>query len=161
MSDEPMPERRFLGVVEVDSGTLLIGDPTYCLPRAEDRKPGIDYQAVIDAPLRLGAATREAARTAARAVRRRRHVPGVRGALRGRRGRARHDLSGRALAEVLHAFVQQRCPGHVFHYEEARVALERTGVDVRGTGSVTRAALAATTDLFEHIPEKRGYWRWK
>ncbi len=50
MTIEPNPERRFLGVVEVDSGTLLLGDPMYCLPRATSLKPGIDYQAVIDAP---------------------------------------------------------------------------------------------------------------
>jgi hypothetical protein len=42
-------EHRFLGTVEVDSGTLLIGDPGYCLPRAEDGTPGIDYAAVIAA----------------------------------------------------------------------------------------------------------------
>ena len=36
--------RRFLGVVEVDSGTLLVGDPIYCLPRAKDGKSGIDYE---------------------------------------------------------------------------------------------------------------------
>ena len=53
MSDEPMPERRFLGVVEADSGTLLLGDPAYCLPHAERGKAGIDYRAVIDAPLEL------------------------------------------------------------------------------------------------------------
>ena len=43
-------ERRFFGVAEVDSGTLVIGDPAYLLPSAERGKPGIDYQAVIDAP---------------------------------------------------------------------------------------------------------------
>ena len=43
------PERRFLCVVEVDSGTLLVGDPSYCLPQAEQERPGIDYQRVIDA----------------------------------------------------------------------------------------------------------------
>jgi len=53
MTGEREPERRFLGVVDVDSGTLLIGDPAYFLPRAADEKPGIDYQAVIDAPLVL------------------------------------------------------------------------------------------------------------
>lgn len=45
-----MTERKFLGVIEVDSGTILIGDPAYLLPSARDRKPGVDYQAVIDAP---------------------------------------------------------------------------------------------------------------
>lgn len=42
-------ERRFLGMVEVDSGTLLIGDPTYVLPRAATRRAGVDYQEVIEA----------------------------------------------------------------------------------------------------------------
>ena len=46
---EPVKERKFLGVVEIDSGTLVIGDPAYLLPSAKDAKPGIDYQAVIDA----------------------------------------------------------------------------------------------------------------
>ena len=45
-----MTERRLLGWVEVDSGTLLIGDPVYVLPRASDGKPGVDYQAVVEAP---------------------------------------------------------------------------------------------------------------
>ena len=43
-------ERRFLGMVEVDSGTLLLGDPLYCLPRAKDGTPGIDYESIIGAP---------------------------------------------------------------------------------------------------------------
>jgi hypothetical protein len=42
--------QRFLGVIEVDSGTLVIGDPAYLLPDVRDAKPGVDYQAVIDAP---------------------------------------------------------------------------------------------------------------
>jgi hypothetical protein len=49
MDVEPTLERRFLGVVEVDSGTLLVGDPGYCLPRAKDGKPGIDYESIIGA----------------------------------------------------------------------------------------------------------------
>src|SRR5262249_40556734 len=40
----------FLGMVEVDGGTLVIGDPGYMLPRASQHRPGIDYQAVINAP---------------------------------------------------------------------------------------------------------------
>ena len=44
-----MKERKFLGVIEIDSGTVVIGDPAYLLPSAERSKPGIDYQAVIDA----------------------------------------------------------------------------------------------------------------
>ena len=47
---EPELERRFLGMVEVDSGTLIVCDPVYCLPHAASGKPGIDYQAVIEAP---------------------------------------------------------------------------------------------------------------
>ena len=43
-------ERKFLGVVEVDSGTLILGDPAYCLPDAERGKPGIDYELVVAAP---------------------------------------------------------------------------------------------------------------
>lgn len=50
MDVEPALERRFLGVVEVDSGTLLLGDPAYCLPRARDGTPGIDYESIIGAP---------------------------------------------------------------------------------------------------------------
>jgi hypothetical protein len=49
MDAEPTLERRLLGVVEVDSGTLLVGDPAYLLPRAEDGTPGIDYASVIGA----------------------------------------------------------------------------------------------------------------
>ena len=37
-------------MVEVDSGTLVVGDPGYLLGRASRGKQGIDYQAVIDAP---------------------------------------------------------------------------------------------------------------
>lgn len=55
MNATPVPERRFLGMVEVDSGTLLLGDPMYCLPQAERHKPGIDYEAVIRASDELGA----------------------------------------------------------------------------------------------------------
>jgi hypothetical protein len=43
--------RKFLGVIEIDSGTLVVGDPAYLLPRAEDGKPGVDYQVVIDSGL--------------------------------------------------------------------------------------------------------------
>jgi hypothetical protein len=42
-------ELRLLGYVEIDSGTLLVGDPGYVLPRAADGRTGVDYQAVIDA----------------------------------------------------------------------------------------------------------------
>jgi len=46
---EPAVERQFLGVVEVDSGTLVISDPAYCLPHQDRDKPGVDYEAVISA----------------------------------------------------------------------------------------------------------------
>jgi hypothetical protein len=49
MDVEPALQRRFLGVVEVDSGTLLVGDPIYCLPRAKDGTQGIDYESIIGA----------------------------------------------------------------------------------------------------------------
>jgi hypothetical protein len=70
-------------------------------------------------------------------------------------------LSGRALAEALYAFVKVRYPGQVFDYEGARLGLEATGVDVKGTGDITRAALRSATDLFEHVPGRDGQWRWK
>lgn len=50
VDDDETLERRFVGVVEVDSGTLLVGDPLYCLPEAARGRPGIDYAAVIAAP---------------------------------------------------------------------------------------------------------------
>jgi hypothetical protein len=40
-------QRRFLGMVEVDSGTLLLGDPAYVLPRVSLDAPGVDYQEVV------------------------------------------------------------------------------------------------------------------
>lgn len=52
----PEVQRRFLGVVEVDSGTLLIGDPAYVLPRLEDARAGVDFQTVIDTQLELNGA---------------------------------------------------------------------------------------------------------
>jgi len=50
VDDGEVLERRFLGMVEVDSGTLILGDPLYCLPRAKDGTPGIDYRSIIGAP---------------------------------------------------------------------------------------------------------------
>ena len=70
-------------------------------------------------------------------------------------------LSGRALAEALHDFVRVRYPAGEFHYETAREELEASGVQVRGTGNTTRAVLVAATDLFESVPDRRAYWRWK
>ncbi len=40
-------ERRIIGVIEVDSGTVVVGDPAYTLPSVEDGKAGIDYSAVL------------------------------------------------------------------------------------------------------------------
>jgi hypothetical protein len=50
---EPMVNRQFLGVVSVDSGTLIISDPAYCLPHIERDKPGVDYEAVVAADTSL------------------------------------------------------------------------------------------------------------
>jgi len=49
-------ERKFLGVVEVDSSSLVIGDPGYFLPRKETDAPGVDFQAVLDADAPLDGA---------------------------------------------------------------------------------------------------------
>lgn len=42
-------KRVFLGILEVDSGTLVIGDPAYLLLSLMDGKSGVDYQAVLEA----------------------------------------------------------------------------------------------------------------
>ena len=42
-----MIDRRFLGYVEVDSGTLLVGDPVYLLRGESDGRPGVAYEAVL------------------------------------------------------------------------------------------------------------------
>jgi hypothetical protein len=42
-------ESKFLGVVEVDSGTLLVADPAYVLPSSERSKAGVDYSTVDEA----------------------------------------------------------------------------------------------------------------
>ena len=70
-------------------------------------------------------------------------------------------LAGRALAKALHDFVRVKYPAGEFHYEVAREELEATGVQVRGTGETTRTALESATDLFERVPDRRAYWRWK
>src|SRR4051794_39986907 len=51
----PAVERRFLGVIEIDSGTLLLGDPLYCLPDRAHGRAGIDYAVVVAAPNEPGA----------------------------------------------------------------------------------------------------------
>src|SRR5947207_1744360 len=47
----PVIERKCIGLVGVDSGTMVLGDPTYLLSSREQSKHGIDYQEVIDAPI--------------------------------------------------------------------------------------------------------------
>jgi len=42
-----MTEMRYLGQVEVDSGTLVIGDPCYLLGRAAEGRLGVDYETVL------------------------------------------------------------------------------------------------------------------
>lgn len=36
-----------IGIVEVDSGLVMISDPAYLLPRAEDKRLGVDYSVVL------------------------------------------------------------------------------------------------------------------
>ena len=40
-------ERRVIGIVEVDSGMVIVSDPAYVLPRAEFDKPGTDYEVTL------------------------------------------------------------------------------------------------------------------
>ena len=47
--EEEEGEWRFLGIVQVDSGTLVVGDPTYLLPDRERGKSGLDYEVVTSA----------------------------------------------------------------------------------------------------------------
>lgn len=49
--------RRRLGVIEVDSGTLLVADPSYVLPHRKSGKPGIDYAEVVAVPMSEDAAS--------------------------------------------------------------------------------------------------------
>lgn len=44
-----MVERKYLGVVDVDSGTLVVGDPGYVLARKASATEGLDFQTVVDA----------------------------------------------------------------------------------------------------------------
>lgn len=44
-----MIDRRLLGYVEVDSGTLLVGDPMYVLRHEADGRTGVDYETVLEA----------------------------------------------------------------------------------------------------------------
>ena len=41
---------RFLGLVEVDSGTLVLGDPVYLLRSERDGRAGVDWDTVLEAP---------------------------------------------------------------------------------------------------------------
>jgi hypothetical protein len=47
--EESELETKFLGLVEVDSGTLLVADPAYVLPNTERGKLGVDYSAIFEA----------------------------------------------------------------------------------------------------------------
>ena len=75
------------------------------------------------------------------------------------------ELSGRALSDAVHAFVQERYPkDRVFHYEQAKEALMKTGVRIKGTatGPTMRKALVGSPDRFEIATSHgRGWWRWK
>lgn len=51
MAREDTTQRRLLGVVDVDSGTLLVGDPAYVLPDADAGKTGVDYAEVVAVPM--------------------------------------------------------------------------------------------------------------
>lgn len=46
-----MTERRLLGLIAVDSGTIIVGDAVYILPDRSAGKAGADYQEVVDAPM--------------------------------------------------------------------------------------------------------------
>jgi hypothetical protein len=50
----PLDQDKLIGFVEVDSGTLLIGDPAYVLPDVARDKAGIDYEAVLNASEPIG-----------------------------------------------------------------------------------------------------------
>lgn len=48
MTAKVKTERRVIGIIEVDSGTVVVGDPAYALPSKEHGKPGIDYSLIPD-----------------------------------------------------------------------------------------------------------------
>ena len=50
----PLDQDKLIGFVEVDSGTLLIGDPAYVLPDVAREKAGIDYEAVLNTSEPIG-----------------------------------------------------------------------------------------------------------
>lgn len=70
-------------------------------------------------------------------------------------------LTGRPLAAALYEFVRLRWPGGVFHYEDARLALEKTGVKVKGTGKTTIRALESAPEWFARVEGQPGMWRWR
>ena len=45
---KPKVERRVLGVVSVDSGILVIGDPLYLLRGEDEGRRGIAYESVLE-----------------------------------------------------------------------------------------------------------------
>lgn len=49
-----MTGEQLIGFVEVDSGTLVIGDPAQLLAHATAGRPGVDYASVIEAREPLG-----------------------------------------------------------------------------------------------------------
>jgi hypothetical protein len=75
------------------------------------------------------------------------------------------EFSGRALADVIYPFVQERyATDRVFHYETAKEQLLATGVRIKGraTGPTMRKALVGSPEKFEPYPARgRGWWRWK
>ena len=75
------------------------------------------------------------------------------------------ELSGRLLSDAVYAFVKERYPNdRVFHYDQAKEALMKTGVRIKGTatGPTMRAALKGSPNRFEPAPSGvRGWWRWK
>ena len=50
MTTDAAPQPKFLGLIEVDSGGLLLGDPVYCLPRSDPPRPGVPYEAILGLP---------------------------------------------------------------------------------------------------------------
>ena len=48
MTAKVKTERRVIGIIEVDSGTVVVGDPAYPLPRAAEGTPCINYAALPD-----------------------------------------------------------------------------------------------------------------
>jgi hypothetical protein len=47
MSERSDLEERLIGFIEVDTGTIVIGDPVYLLPDAERGRPGLGVSALL------------------------------------------------------------------------------------------------------------------